>query len=513
MERLRRLTETVRLRVKAAGCIPRRFLLLPAVNVLIYFPAMRLIAILFLALLFVFGCASPPEPIPDDVPGELPDGPPVLDPTEETYERISAAMALGDPLEAIAAYESSQLEDPDSPQTMILLGNLYLAAGDAASAEEVFQDVLEADPENGDALFGLALIAGARDDSAQERDLLERAVEADPDNTNARAALGEIYLQARRYSHAEQAFTETLQKDPNHLVALIGLGNVRLRTEKPEEAESVLTRAIEVAPEYSFAYADRSRAMSLQYRLDAAEEDLATAIELDEDYLWHRYDRGLVRLERNNWSGAVEDFSAFISGYPDIFLAYVHRGRAYSAGGDRAAAIADFKTALSIRKDYHPGFQPYAMLLFEDEQYEGAADFFHRAWSEGDPADPRDPALVLLSALSWKLADEENRANRLIERAAGDLPQNTLYYEMARYYLRSVSGRRSQDTRILRAVEDESDRALQIRMKFLLAGQFEADGRTSSAVALYREVMETDLRGLPEIRLAGARFDALVGAP
>ena len=463
---------------------------------------MRSGLLLLFTAFFLYGCATTSVPTPEVSPA-------VFDPTAEAYERISAAMALGDPGEAIAEYEESLLREPDAVQTRVLLGNLYLAAGDTTSAEEVFLKVLEENPADSNALFGLSVIAGTRNDTAREQELLERAVEADPENTTARAALGEILLQLRRYKKAEEVFTEALQHDPDHLVALIGMGNLQLRTEKPEKAEAVLSRAIETAPDYSFSYADRSRALSMQYRLDEAENDLSTAIGLAEDYPWHRYDRGLVRLERNIWSGALEDFNVFIAERPDVFLAYVHRARAYTAAGDQEAAITDLETALALRPDFHPGFQPYGLLLFEVERFGEAARFFQRSWAEGNPADPRDPGVILLAALSWKLNGDDRKGVEIIEKAAGDLPQDTLYYEMARYLSRSRSGRRSDDARILNAVEKERDQGLRIRMKFYLAGQSEADGRTRSAVTLYREVMETELRGLPEIRLARSRYEAL----
>lgn len=481
-------------------------------DVLIYFRTMRSALIGLATVFLLYGCSSFQDSVPERG-AEEPEAPaeetPALDLTEDAYDRISLAVSLGNPEEAIAAYEEAQLNDPDAPETQVLLANLYLAAGDTAGAQSILDDILDSDPDNGDALFAAALIAGSNGDSDVERDLLERAVEADPGQSDARAALGEIHLENRRYDAAEREFTASLADDPDNIVALVGMGNVKLRTEEPEAADEVLSRVIEIAPDYSFAYADRSRARAMQYELNAAEEDLSTAVDLDPEYPWHRYDRGLVRLERNNFSGAAEDFSAFITEEPEVFLGYVHRARARVGLRDRGAAIDDFETALELRPDYLPGYRPYAMLLFEDERFSEAGDYFRRAWEDVHPNDPRDHGMAMLAALSWKFADQPERAQRFLEGAATDLPQDTLYYEMARYFLRTASARRGLDARILGEIEDEPERALRIRMKFYLAGQYEVDDRRSSAVALYREVKEAELGGLPEQRLAEARYDAL----
>lgn len=466
---------------------------------------MRLmIAGLALALL-VSACSSVPERAPEQVPPEeAPPEQPILDPTEEAYESISLAMSIGNPDDAIAAYQQAELEDPDAPETQVLLANLYLAAGDPSSARAILEGVVDGHPDNAEALLALALLEGFDGERRRERELLRQAVEADPANPQAQAALGESELRDRDYDDAERAFRASLEQDPENLVAMIGLGNVKLRTEEPEQAEEILTIAIETAPEYSFAYADRSRARAMQFELGEALQDLDQAIELDPDYLWHRYDRGLVRLERNDFEGAVEDFSWVIARDPGIFLAYVYRARAWDRQGRRSEAIADYEAALNQRPDYHPGYAPLAVLYFEEERYADAAAFFRRAWDGGNPNDPRDHGFVFLAAGSWKMAGETRRAIDFVEDAAPELPRPGIWYDMARYYIRPMN-----DGFILRQVRDEDDRFLKTRMQFYLGLQYESADRPRSAASLYREVAESELQGFIETRLAATRLATL----
>lgn len=463
------------------------------------------LAALLLALV-LWGCATAPEePVPErvDIPEE--EAPPVS-PVEDAYESISLAVTLGNPMDAIAAYEAAELEDPEAPETQVLLANLYLAAGDMASAEAVLDRVLATDPENVDALFSAALITGARGDEDRREELLREILDRDPEHAAAQAAYGEIQLQNRRFAAAEQAFAASLEQENDNLVALVGLGNVKLRLPEPqpEQAEELLTRAIEVAPEFPFSYVDRSRARAMQYRLEEAESDLDRAIELDEEYLWHRYDRGNVRLERRDMNGAIEDFSWVIERDPDIFLTYVYRARAYDALGERDAAAADYRVALQRRPDYEPAYGPLAALLFELGEFDDAARYFDLTWNISDPAVPADPTYALLSSLALKHAGREAESREYIEDQAATFPRPSLYWEIARYYITP-----SYEGRVIQEVTEEESRVLQVRGKFFLAAHMELLGRRRSAVNLYREVIDEDLRGFVVTRLARERYRIL----
>jgi len=461
-------------------------------------------------LLVLFGCATTTEePVPERVEIPEEEAPPVS-PVEEAYESISLAVTLGNPMDAIAAYEAAELEDPDSPDTQVLLANLYLAAGEVASAEEVLRRVLETDPENLEARFSMALILGARGDEDGREELLLEILEIDPEHAAAQAAYGEIQLQNRRFEAAEEAFAASLAQEEDNLVALVGLGNVKLRLSEPEpeQAEVLLTRAIEIAPEFPFSYVDRSRARAMQYRLEEAETDLDRAIELDDEYLWHRYDRGNVRLERRDMVGAVEDYTWVIEHDPDIFLTYVYRARAYDSMGDREAAAADYREALRQRPDYEPAYGPLAVLLFELGEYDDAARYFDQTWNITDPAVPADPAYALLSSLSLKHAGREAESREYIEDQAASFPRPSIYWEIARYYITP-----SYEGRVIQEVNTEEERALQVRGKFFLAARMELLGRTRSAVNLYRDVVDEDLRGLVVTRLAAHRYGILTEEP
>lgn len=457
------------------------------------------LSLVVLALLAA--CASvdrDPDAVP---PGELAS-------QDDVYDRIGLAISLGDPDQAIAAYQNAELENPDAPETRVLLANLYLAAGQIEEADAIVSEVLQAAPDNEAALFSQSLVAFARGDDDAQTATLQRLVEVNPEHADAHAALGELQLTARDYGAAERSFEQSLENDSQNLVALIGLGNVRLRQDEFGQAEQAFTRAIEIDADNSFAYADRSRVYIFQADLAPAEADLDRAIELDPDFAWHRYDRARVRLERNDWVGAISDFDVFLEREPDVFLAYALRGRAHGFAGDLDAAIADYDRALGMRPDYLPGHAPFGLLLFEDQRYRRAADAFITAFDQRHRADPAQPTLALWAALSLKLAGAENQARDLLEARVDQFPRPNPYLEISRLYLGPGS-----DGRVLDALREVEDVLVRAEIQFFLAGHYEALGQNSTARATYLAASGELSARTAETRMAQLRYEALQGRP
>ena len=426
----------------------------------------------------------------------------------DLYDRIGLAVRLGDPDQAIAAYQTARLNNPDAPETRVLLANLLLSAGRIDEADAIVAEVLQATPENEAALFSRSLVAFARDDGAAQTAALERLIELNPAHADAHAALGELRLAAREYGAAERAFAQSLESNPRNLVALIGLGNVRLRQDQLEQAVRTFTRAIEIDADNPFAYADRSRAFIFQAQLDAAESDLDRAIELDPAFAWHRYDRARVRLERNDWDGAIADFDAFLEREPDVFLAYALRGRAWGAAGNLNAAITDYERALRIRPDYLPARAPFGLLLFEDQRYRRAAQAFLTAFDDRHPADPVQPTLALWAALSFALAGAETRAGDVLRSRVDQFPRPGPYLEIVRLYLGQGS-----DGRVLDALREVKTASVRAEIQFFLAGHYEALGQNASARATYLAAGGERPARTAEARMAQLRYEALQGQP
>jgi tetratricopeptide (TPR) repeat protein len=415
----------------------------------------------------------------------------------EAYDAISLSVQAGDPEAAIAAYEEASLEDPDDPQTQVLLANLFLIAGEIDQAVALLDAVLVDEPENTDALYLVSLVRGLEGRPDAQRELLERILTIDPEDARARSSLAELLLQERSFAAAAANFEQAIESEPDNLVARVGLGNVYLRQDRFEDAEEQLSEAIEIAPDYPYAYSDRARARALQYDLAGAEQDLNEAIALDSNYYWHYIDRGRVRLEQRRFAQAEEDFSEAVALNSELFLAYSLRAQARDSQDKLTEALADYNEALRRRPDYYPAYTPVGVLSYLLEDYEGAAVFARAAFEE----EPERFELALLAALAMKSGGNDAEAREFVEDIVNDAPRDSLAYDTLRYYLQP-----GNEGYVLAEIQASTDDVKKGQMYFYVGAQLELLGRVRTAQASYLQTEDLLQPGFVEYRLAQWRL-------
>jgi lipoprotein NlpI len=178
---------------------------------------------------------------------------------------------------------------------------------------------------------------------------------------------------------------------------------------------------------------------------------------------------------------------------PEMFMGYVERGRVHDSLGNQHAAYEDYKRALELRPDYHPGFAPFGMYAFMQEDWDSAAEMFRKAYER----EPRAHNYPLLSALALKEAGREETARDYLESELSNIPRDTLYYDMARYYLTPQG-----DSSLLRRIERSDDTVTKTQLLFHLGALYELDGRTSLAHTMFVEVEDQGGPAVIEKRLA-----------
>ena len=442
------------------------------------------------------GAAKEPEATTEAVAEVIPEPP---EPEEDVYTGISAAIALGDPEEAIDKFESAFSEDPEDVETKILYAGLLLSAGELDEAKKVLLELLEIDPEIADALFTLSLVEGILGNEDEQIALLERLIEHHTDDYRGHASLGEIYLKNRKNELAREAFLRSLELDPFNAVALVGYGTVLLRQEEPRQAEQIFSRVIEESPDYSFAYVDRSRALSELGDYGLAERDLSKAIELEPDFSWHYIDRGRIRLlALSDPLGALEDFSRAIELDPGHFYPYAYRAGILDRLDERDRAISDYMTVIEARPDYYYVHAPLAILLFLSERWAEARTQFALAFD----ADDEEYGYPLMIALAYKKEGRDRDATQFLREAIGGFPRDSLYYHAARLFAEP-----GYEGYMVSLVNREPDSYLKKRILYYVAAHYLLEGRDSLAHKFLLEVADDAPPGMYEARIASWELD------
>jgi predicted Zn-dependent protease len=167
---------------------------------------------------------------------------------------------------------------PETPDDVLLSGELAEASGDAAAAETAYRRILAADPQNHDATAALTHLLLHQEKSDQAETLLTAALAKDPDNPTLNAQLASLYdkqgkpaqalplaeklhaahpedpaitrLLARLYSRNQQydkaapLYAALVASSPQDPILLDDSADVLIRLKRFAEAETLLKRAV-----------------------------------------------------------------------------------------------------------------------------------------------------------------------------------------------------------------------------------------------------------------------------
>jgi FimV-like protein len=454
-------------------------------------PAFLFLSLTFILVFLMNSCANLRD-VRD--PAEIAEDPATVfeDPFEESadaYDRMSAAILLGDPESAIQAYEDARLANPDEPETLVLLANLYIAAGDTDGARSLLDEIIAGADGQAlvDARLALSLIARIDGNDEEELAQLSAVLDEQPDNPRANAALGEILLEREEYDEAEERFLKALESEPDDYFALQGLGNAYLRNGKSQAAIQVFSGAIEAEPDYSYTYTDRAKAYNEQGLYDQALEDMDRAISLDDENGWHYLDRGRMRARRGLFREAEADFTLAVERTPDNFLAYAYRAQVRGYMGEYDGAAEDYYQVLDARPDYYPAYAFLGALEYIRGNYRSSYGLLADAFD----AEPDKPAYVLFAAAAL-LADDPLEGRRFLEGNLNLLERGSLLYITGRYYIDNV------DLPVLNAIRTEENDRIKALGQFYLGLRYQQQELYGTARALFDSAEQSYLDGSPE---------------
>jgi tetratricopeptide (TPR) repeat protein len=310
--------------------------------------------------------------------------------------------------------------------------------------------------------------------------LLLSIIEIDNEYAEAHASLGELYLGSGNVDRAKESFELALSFDSGNLVAHMGYGNILLQTDDPGSAIDHFDIVIEQAPDYVFAHVDRSRAKEGIGDLFGAEADLSEAVRLDPDYYWHYIDRGRLRLfSLNNPESALQDFDRAVQIDPDFFYAYIFRGTILDRAGENARAIEDYLKVFEARPDYRDLYAPAGVLLYAEERFQLARKYLGLAYKHA----PDEHFFAYLIALSFRKESRNREAKEFVNQAIEKIPQESLYYRLARIILESGA-----DGYIAGEISREEDVDVKLKALFVMGTYYLLHERPILAQKYFLEV-------------------------
>ena len=178
--------------------------------------------------------------------------------------------------EVLAQYEKGNL----SPETLLLVGQLWIEIGDYARSVAALHRALQADPSLPKAHYfsGQADILSEHwPEAAEEFDAELALVPTDPD---AKFNLGFVYLQQSKIDDAVGLFRQVLVLHPDHAKSQYELGKILLDRGQIKEAIDHLEAAARLSPQTDYVHYQLQAAYRKESRIADADRELELYKEL-----------------------------------------------------------------------------------------------------------------------------------------------------------------------------------------------------------------------------------------
>jgi len=223
-----------------------------------------------------------------------------------------ALVHLGETRPAIDAYERARQLGGPTPQLVVRLATLYVAAGEAERAVALVEEAVARglDTPAVVARLGISLVEAGRPRQAIEQ-LAPRAT--DPEVQNA---LAFAHYRLGQLAEAEALYRRVLAADPGDAKALEGLAVLALHRRRPAVARERARRALELDDQLPIAWNTLGVAEQLLGRTDAALAAWQRAVELDPRMLDALYNLGVTAAAAGRRALARDSLERFIAAAP-----------------------------------------------------------------------------------------------------------------------------------------------------------------------------------------------------
>jgi tetratricopeptide (TPR) repeat protein len=294
------------------------------------------------------------------------------DPAAALEAIASLHLLLGQPHQALEAYDRALAVNSESPRIWNQRGIALYLMGRSNDAEENFRHCIQNGSHYAAAHNNLGAVLWDAGNVREATNAFRRAARDDRGLLSARLNLALALFRQGHFQLALDAYRNVLRDHPEHAAAWNGIGRVLLEFGEYAEARDACVRAIQSDPELAAAHLNLSLAFSGLGDGEAAAECAARANQLDPQ---SRPQMMILEMDTAESVAAIPDGSIAATQVPDYTLAadYLSKGlydralaeirRAMARGADEKEGMVLLGRCFAARGEYEVAEKEFVAVL------------------------------------------------------------------------------------------------------------------------------------------------------
>jgi tetratricopeptide (TPR) repeat protein len=242
--------------------------------------------------------------------------------------------------------------DPDNPEYLLTLSDIFLSMGLAENCAETLDKVLELEPENTEAMLKLAEIYLLLENYPEAIANADKAIAVDRTNALPHFIKGWTFAEAGDTVNAIKSYLEAIDRKQDYYDAYIQLGLI-YSTANNVLAIDYLNNALNIDPQS----VEAMYALGMFYQ-DAGDAETAMTyynqlLTIDPSNVYATYNLGYIYLVLiGDYEKAIEQFDQALMLKPDYFEALYNKGYCLELLGEYSAARDAYSEVLEMETNY-----------------------------------------------------------------------------------------------------------------------------------------------------------------
>jgi len=308
--------------------------------------------------------------------------------------------------------------NPDYPNYLETLANIYIARKDFGKAANTYEKILALDSTYTYGLYSLARLYQELNMPAKSIVIYEMITNKLGYDFDVLNKMYDIYINYRDYTKASEVLQNILTIDPFNLEIKKLLASLYLKNNQSEEAKKVYEEVFILNPDDKAVQTELVKIYFKQNESDKAFENFGRMLGKDSLGFWEKVQIGelyynLISQDRSSMEIAENIFSMLSSDYPDHWIPYYYLGAIDLLNKNESDYKGNFSKAIEYADTSREVYVNVGFLYYQEGEISDALSTLNNGLNRF----PEDYRLNYIKGLSLQRGNKEIDAIPFFEKA------------------------------------------------------------------------------------------------